>query len=160
MPRHVSNTVDLQWPIELSSCDRVPKSPLPLVNMMKKTGFKHIFIALLLLAFTSQSLAALMMPCQFLSMKSHEASMHSMSGMSNMAGMDHSMNMTQRDSDDSKSQDCCKMLDHCPSGNCSMVFGNEFELTLPSNRINVVLSYTAFVPEFLVASLFRPPISR
>ena len=59
---------------------------------MTKTGYKNIFIALLLLAFTSQSFAGLLMPCQFASQASHSMDMDNMAGMnhSDMASMNHS----------------------------------------------------------------------
>ena len=81
---------------------------------MTKTGYKNIFIALLLLAFTSQSFAALMMPCQFES-KAYMDDMARMNhsdveGMdhSSMAGMDHSEMAGDIKTDTNPMSDCCK----------------------------------------------------
>ena len=77
---------------------------------MTKTGYKNIFIALLLLAFTSQSFAALVMPCQLVSKTSHSMNMDDMTGMnhSSMAEMDHSEMAGDIKTDSNPMSDCCK----------------------------------------------------
>lgn len=126
---------------------------------MTKTGYKNIFIALLLLAFTSQSFAALMMPCQFVSQTSMSMDMDDMAGMdhANMAGMDHSgMHDTDKTT---PTYDCCKTVGHCSSGGCSLAFfGHSFDVSLLSLHTDVNVSYTNVIPERLASSLFRPPI--
>ena len=128
---------------------------------MTKTGYKNIFIALLLLAFTSQSFAALTMPCQFVPQTSDTMTMDDMVGMdhSSMAGMDHSKMNDSGQPNSTKSGDCCKTFVHCSSGSCSLAFfGNTFDLCLLSTHTDINTSYTSVAPESLVSSLFRPPI--
>ena len=138
---------------------------------MTKTGYKNIFIALLLLAFTSQSFAALVMPCQFLSQASHSIYMDDMAGMnhsgmedmdhSNMVGMDHSEMASDIKTDTNPMSDCCKTVGHCSSGSCSLaLFGHSFAVSLPATQADLNVSFTSFIPESLISSLFRPPIFR
>jgi hypothetical protein len=130
---------------------------------MTKTGYKNIFIALLLLAFTSQSFAALVMPCQFVSKASHSMNMDDMAGMnhSDMEGMDHSEMAGDIKTDTNPMSDCCKTVGHCSSGGCSLaLFGHSFAVSLLSTQADVNVYYTSFIPESLVSSLFRPPIFR
>ena len=138
---------------------------------MTKTGYKNIFIALLLLAFTSQSFAALVMPCQFVSQASHSMNMDDMAKMdhsdiegmdhSNMAGMDHSEMAGDIKTDTNPMSDCCKTVGHCSSGSCSLaLFGHSFAVSLLFTQANVNVSFTSFIPESFVSSLFRPPIFR
>ncbi|HOY22145.1 MAG TPA: hypothetical protein PK002_03275 [Cellvibrio sp.] len=146
---------------------------------MTKTGYKNIFIALLLLAFTSQSFAALVMPCQFLSQASHSINMDDMAGMdhsgiggmdhsgiggmdhSNMVGMDDSEMASDIETDTNPMSDCCKTVGHCSSGSCSLaLFGHSFAVSLPATQADLNVSFTSFIPESLISSLFRPPIFR
>ncbi len=138
---------------------------------MRLTGCKNIFIALLLLAFTSQSFAALVMPCQFGSKASHFMNMDDMAGMnhssmagmdhSTMAGMDHSEMAGDIKTDTSPMNDCCKTVGHCSSGGCSLaLFGHSFAVSLPANQADLNVSFTSFIPESLISSLYRPPILR
>jgi hypothetical protein len=130
---------------------------------MTKTGYKNIFIALLLLAFTSQSFAALVMPCQFLSQASHSTNMDDMAGVdhSNMVGMDHSEMASDIKTDTNPMSDCCKTLGHCSSGSCSLaLFGHSFAVSLPATQADLNASFSSFIPESLISSLFRPPIFR
>lgn len=130
---------------------------------MTKTGYKNIFIALLLLAFTSQSFAALVMPCQFVSKASHSMNMEDMAGMNHfdMEGMDHSEMAGDIKADTNPMSDCCKTVGHCSSGSCSLaIFGDSFAVSLLSTQADVNVSFISFIPESLVSSLFRPPIFR
>ena len=130
---------------------------------MTKTGYKNIFIALLLLAFTSQSFAALVMPCQFVSKASHSMNMDDMAKMnhSDIEGIDHSEMAGYIETDTNPMSDCCKTVGHCSSGGCSLaLFGHSFTVSLLSIQADVNLSYTSFIPESLIFSLFRPPIFR
>ena len=128
---------------------------------MTKTGYKNILIALLLLAFTSQSFAALTMPCQFVSQTSMSMGMSDMAGMdhASMAGMDHSGMHHSDKTTSSTISDCCKTVGHCSSGSCSLAFfGHSFDVSLLSLHTDVNVSYTNVIPERLASSLFRPPI--
>lgn len=144
---------------------------------MTKAGYKKIIIALLLLAFTSQSFAALMMPCQFESQASHSMNMDDMarmdhSGMegmdhseiegmdhSNMEGMNHSEMVGDVKTDATDMSDCCKTLGHCSSGGCSLAFfGHPFDVSMLPTQADMNIFYTSRVPESLVSSPFRPPI--
>jgi hypothetical protein len=130
---------------------------------MNKTGYKNIFIALLLLAFTSQSFAALVMPCQFVSQASHSMNMDDMTRMdhSDMAGMDHSEMLGGIKTDTNPMSDCCKTVGHCSSGSCSLaLFGHAFAVSLPATQADLNDSFTSFIPESFISSLFRPPIFR
>ena len=128
---------------------------------MTKTGYKNIFIALLLLAFTSQSFATLMMPCQFMSPVQNTTHMDEMPEMSHaaMPAMDHSSMDHSPKTHSSKRADCCNTLDHCNSGSCSLgFFGQSFDLSLPASSTAVNISYLATIPTSITSSLFRPPI--
>ena len=138
---------------------------------MTKTGYKNIFVALLLLAFTSQSFAALVMPCQLVAQASHPMNMDGMarmdhSGMegmdhSGMAGMDHSEMLGGIKTDTNPMSDCCKTVGHCSSGSCSLaLFGHAFAVSLPATQADLNDSFTSFIPESFISSLFRPPIFR
>ena len=129
--------------------------------IMTKTGYKNIFIALLLLAFMSQSFAALTMPCQFVPQTANAMNMDNMPGMdhSSMAGMHHSSMGQPAQTNSTNSGDCCKTIGHCSSGSCSFAFfGHTFAFSLLSTPTDINTSYTSVVPESLVFSLFRPPI--
>lgn len=134
---------------------------------MTKSGYKNILIALLLLAFTSQSLAALVMPCQFVSQTSMTVTMAmDMSDMTEMdhagmADMDHSGMHHSDQPPTTTSGDCCKTMGHCGSGTCSLVFfGHFFDLSLLSPSSEVNAAYVDVIPERLASSLFKPPIFR
>jgi hypothetical protein len=128
---------------------------------MTKTGYKNIFIALLLLAFTGQSLAALIMPCQFVSQNPMSMDMADMTGMeaADMPGMDHTGMSKSGKTNPLNPSDCCKTLDHCSSGSCSVaLFGHSFDLSPLTLDTDENVSYINEIPERLVSSLFRPPI--
>lgn len=128
---------------------------------MTKTGYKNFFITLLLLTFTSQSLMALAMPCQFISQNSHKMNMEDMAGMdhSGMAEMDN-CGMQQSDKTTSPNvSNCCKTVGHCSSGVCFLaIFDHSFDISLLNLSTNVNASYVNVIPESLASSLFRPPI--
>jgi hypothetical protein len=135
---------------------------------MIKKSYKNFFIALLLLAFTSQSFAALLMPCQLLAQTSNTMNMDEMIGMdhSNMAGMDHST-MTNMDhsvktalnESGTSAADCCKTLGHCASGSCFLAYFNPvFDFSFSPMQADANISHASAAPEAIVSSLFRPPI--
>jgi hypothetical protein len=126
---------------------------------MRLTGYKNIIILLLLMAFTSQSVAALLMPCQ------HNAAMHhEMGTMADMPGMEHMHHANVMDSTSKtpiQQTDCCKALGHCSSGGCSLaVFGGASLITFASLRTSVSDLYRNTIPTALSTSLFKPPIFR
>ncbi|MFO1387740.1 hypothetical protein [Cellvibrio sp.] len=132
---------------------------------MTQARYKKILIALLLLAFTSQSFAALVMPCQFASQTSMTMDMD----MSDMAAMDHAgmadMDHSGMHHSDQPSTtgagDCCKTMGHCGSGTCSWVFfGHFFDAPMFSLSSEVNAAYADVIPERLASSLFKPPIFR
>jgi hypothetical protein len=143
---------------------------------MRSTGYKKIFIVLLLLAFTGQSFAAVAMPCQFGLHLSNSTNMTDMAGMdhskmdhgsmnrgnmdhSNMAGMDHSDLGGADPTTPVKPMDCCKTMSHCSSSSCSLTFlSDSFSLFLFPTHTAVNLVYSRVFPETLASELFRPPI--
>lgn len=130
---------------------------------MTKTGYKNIFIALLLLAFTCQSFAALVMSCQFESQMSHSMNMDYMAEMdhANMARMDHSEMAGDLKTDTTTSDDCCKAMGHCLSGGCSLAnLENNFALSFAVLSSDAARLYISVLPSPLISSLYRPPIFR
>lgn len=130
---------------------------------MLKTGYKNFIIALLLLAFTSQTLATAAMTCQL--EKATAAVAMDMSSYDHMnmdhtdhASMDHSQHANSL-TDTHQKSDCCKTMGHCVFGGCS--------LAAASNSIDFLLTeldsaaedfYSDVVPTPLASSLYRPPI--
>ncbi len=135
---------------------------------MTKTGYKNIFVALLLLAFTSQSFATLVMQCQFVSQAPNSMNMDHMPGMDHSkidhskmhhSKMDHSTMVDPENTDSTNMSDCCKTVGHCSSGGCSHAFfSHPFNVLLLSSHADMNISYTSLAPESLASSLFRPPI--
>jgi len=132
---------------------------------MRLTGYKQFIVALLLMAFTSQSIAALAMSCQ-LNSQAKPSSEQAM-----MAGMDHSMmdmdgsmdrmNDHSMPSSGDQKADCCKAMGHCSLSNCSLIsMTNAFAVSLAALSSTAIDSYTSVQPLPLVSSLYRPPIFR
>lgn len=129
---------------------------------MRLTGCKKLIIALLLLAFTSQSMAAVVMSCQLAAQHSvspssmdEDMSMMDMSD-ADMADMNHAMSM-QSD----KKADCCKTMGHCLSGSCTLTgLSNSITISFAAVGSHAFDSYTSAQPLPLISSLYRPPISR
>lgn len=139
---------------------------------MTKAGYKTIITALLLMAFTSQSIASLWMSCQH-NAGSNTATMdgtmaamhHDMSAMTDMNHMHSAMSMDHMDHTSKKSThqqaDCCETLGHCSSSGCSLAaFVNTPWLSVAVLGSNVLDLYNVTVPTALSTSLFRPPILR
>jgi hypothetical protein len=125
---------------------------------MTKTGYKKIFIVLLLLAFTSQSFATLVMPCQFVSQTSDSTKMAGMDH-SAMMDMDHSTMADSGNTGPMTMDDCCKTVGHCNSGSCSHVFfSHSFTFSLLPTPADMKSSFISLAPESPASSLFRPPI--
>lgn len=130
---------------------------------MLKTGYQKFIIALLLLAFTSQTLATVAMTCQLdkvmqtvaMDMSSHD---HMNMDHADHADMDHSQH-TNALTDTHSTSDCCKTMGHCTLGGCSLAAAStsiDFLLTQP----NVAAEdfYSDVAPTPLISSLYRPPI--
>lgn len=129
-------------------------------------------VALLVLVFVGQSLAAVAMPCRLMDAGPNNmphSMNHEMSQMNHsMAHMDHSMMNMHHDMshmDDSQSgdmnstHDCCKTIGQCSSGSCSApALTYHLELNLASNNLPLTSGYHQHIPNSPVSSLYRPPI--
>lgn len=139
---------------------------------MSLTTCKKIIIALLLLAFTSQTLATAAMICELekttqtssIAMNINADSMtHAHHHMSEMPVHD----MTEMETMDHPSQhhsqhqqfDCCKTMGHCLMGGCSFAATSNFHIFLFSKpHTTAVDFYSSSEPAPLISSLYRPPI--
>ena len=125
--------------------------------LMHLTGYKKLIVALLLLVFTSQSIAALAMSCQLNSL------VQPMMGMDHsMMAMDDSMDMMDGHSMPSGDQtaDCCKVMGHCPMGNCFPSATSTSTVSFSTFTSTALDSYRSTQPDPLISSLYRPPIFR
>jgi uncharacterized protein involved in copper resistance len=132
---------------------------------MLKTGYKKFIIALLLLAFTSQTMATAAMTCQL--EKATQAVAMDMSSDDHMAmdhtdhaSMDHSQHANSL-TDTHQKSDCCKTMGHCLLGGCSLATATtsiDFLLTQLDSAAEDF--YSDVVPTPLASSLYRPPIFR
>jgi hypothetical protein len=128
---------------------------------MQCTDYKKIIVALLLMALTSQSMAVLVMPCQFQSQFQNQT--QSPSDATAMAGMDHSMQMMNHSmpSNENKTPDCCKRMEDCLIGGCALIgMSNTVILSFMASSSAMEDSYTGMQVLSLVSSLYRPPIFR
>lgn len=119
------------------------------------------FIALLLLAFVSQSTAALAMSCDL----QHQDSSRSMVSMDHSnAGMHHEMSVNalsvdHHDSDGTS--DCCETMDHCISAGCSLpALNNELSVSPVLANTFATVAYDREYLSVAISSLYRPPIFR
>lgn len=122
-------------------------------------------IALLVLVFLGQSLAAVAMPCRLMDVAPNNMP-HSMNH--DMSQMVHSMMNMHHDvshMDDSQSgdtnstHDCCKTIGQCSSGSCSApAMAYHLELNLAANNLLLASGYHQHIPNTPVSSLYRPPI--
>lgn len=113
---------------------------------------RYIFIALLLLAVTSQSSAISYEPCN-MTQSSYENS-----AMDKMNDMDHSAHI----SDSNTTSDyCCDHDNSCSMSNCasSIVLSTFFDILEPSFQIRRTDSYYFSITHPYSSSLYRPPIS-
>ncbi len=127
---------------------------------MHLTGYKKLIVALLLMVFASQSIAALAMSCQL-----NVQSGVMMSGMDHsMMDMDSSMDMMDEHPMPSKKDqpsDCCKAMGHCSMGSCSFPSAsNTLSIAFTSFSSAAIDSYRSVQPDPLISSLYRPPIFR
>lgn len=137
----------------------------------------HKFIALLLLlAFTSQTMATAAMKCEqektasnsaHLAMSEMDMSSMDMSAMdintmdhsdSAMAHMHH-MSSTQAPQHNHQEFDCCKTMGHCLFGGCILAATSN-SITFFVNKVEATAEdfYLGIVPSPLASSLYRPPI--
>ena len=140
--------------------------------IMLKARF-HRFIALvLLLAFTSQTMAAATMNCERSTTGSKSenpaAANLSLDDM-DMSSMDHSdpamMHMHHQLAKKNSSQnthqqfDCCKTMGHCLLGGCALAAASN-AITFLFNTIGsgVDILYLEIAPNSLASTLYRPPI--
>ncbi len=129
---------------------------------MLKTDAKKIIIALLLLAFTSQTLATAAMTCQLEKATQATAAAMDMSNEHHMDHADHaSMDHSQHQSalTDNHNSDCCKTMGHCLLGGCSLATATtsiDFLFTQLDSATEDF--YSDVVPTPLTSPLYRPPI--
>lgn len=117
---------------------------------MKSSIFKSWFIALLLLAFTSQSMAALMMVCEMPQQEIHAS--HTMADMDHAEHSKLSKNLPDTH---------CATMDHCTSGSCLLpALSASFSVNTMGVTATVIDSYDSGFPVASVSSLYRPPIFR
>ncbi len=118
---------------------------------MRLIGYKKFIVALLLLAFTSQSIIALTM--------SRQLEVQSPSPV--MMDMDHAMmEMDHTTMSHDKKNECCKTMGHCFLGSCSLASLEPSFFLLPF-VLNFSINYFTVDarPVRLISSLYRPPIS-
>jgi membrane protease subunit (stomatin/prohibitin family) len=129
---------------------------------MRLTRLKKLLLALLLMVFTGQSIAASVARCPM--QQAESSTPHSM-----MAGMDHSMMdmqamdqaMLESHAQHSKKADCCKQLGHCLQGGCSVIgLDTHMLVPLPISTSAAAYFYHRAQPLRVASSLFRPPIFR
>ena len=116
----------------------------------------HIILITLLLAFISQSVAALSMPCSMAAQNSDNSM-----AMLAMGDMDHSNHNFDTDHAEIAMDTCCNH-DNCPTNGCaaSMVLSGVFNAPaahIVSNKIDL---YTLSFVNPVNISPYRPPIPR
>lgn len=128
--------------------------------------YKHILLALLLLAFTSQSIAFEFMSCQLgtqAPVTSPHSSTDSSMSMDMNAHMDHSMSLTDQPADDAQTEksDCCNSGCECASNACASIalFSATSDSFIHSSH-NYIGLENSHISSRILASLYKPPISR
>lgn len=119
---------------------------------------------MLLMAFTSQTMAASTMRCRQLS----DSTMHVMNDMPGMQAMmemdgmeDMHHDMSAMMSEKTASHNCCNLPGHCASGGCSLVvFATAFDFAVLLSRMMIFDNHANTPPESFITSLYRPPIFR
>lgn len=115
---------------------------------------KSLFILVMLLALTSQSITATTMFCAGDSSTTQESSL-SMEGHKN-----HSMNMTMDDQDVPGDMGCCDSFCQCFAGSCNFSIFNSSSLNDVSLNRSYIQSSDHLVLERTLKSLYKPPIFR
>jgi hypothetical protein len=136
---------------------------------MLKTCYEKVITLLLLLAFTSQTLATAAMTCEL--EKNTTAPAVASEMMANVAhhDMEHmhhdmsAMSATADNSEDShppSDSDCCKTMGHCLFGGCSLAAAsNALDFLVIKFYSTPEDFYSGVTPTPLASSLYRPPIS-
>ena len=123
---------------------------------MRTAKYRHMIVALLMMAFIGQVVASTSMSCQSLSAPSqaHELMMDS-------SMMDHSQHMGSNafSLDGAATADCCPDCD-CSLGGCSSVALPAHQSTFSSSLKSIAGHYDESANFQLAVSLFRPPITR
>jgi hypothetical protein len=134
---------------------------------MLKPSVQKLIVLLLLLAFTSQTLAAAAMTCALdkaVKAPSVDAVMVSLTHH-DMDHTQHDMSEMPATSDDSEyshspsDSDCCKTMGHCLFGGCSLAAAsNAIDFLLIKFHSTTEDFYSSVAPTPLASSLYRPPI--
>jgi|GEM_PF-3352582 len=133
---------------------------------MLKTGYQKIIVLLLLLAFTSQTLATVSMTCELekaTTMPSAVLAMAEMS-MTEMDHMHHDMSTMPVVSDDTQQHshqksNCCKTMGDCVFGGCTLATAsNSMDFLLAKLDSTAEDFYSSVAPKPLSSSFYRPPI--
>lgn len=123
---------------------------------MRTAKYRHMIVALLMMAFIGQVVASTSMSCQSMSapLQAHELMMDS--GM-----MDHSQHMGSNafSLDGAATADCCPDCD-CSLGGCSSVALPACQSIFSSSLKSITGHYDESADFQLAVSLLRPPISR
>lgn len=127
----------------------------------------HRFIALLLLlAFTSQTMATAAMNCERSKLASNTESpaMNNMD-MSAMNLADsamlhmHHMDTPNHSHNNHQAFDCCKTMGHCLMGGCSIAITHySISFLLRNIHSMIEIFYLDILPSPLISSRYRPPI--
>lgn len=132
-------------------------------NLMKSSIFKPWFIALLLLAFTSQSMAALTMVCEMpqqIPPKVSQDSAHTSHDIDH-AHMSHMSAPSDSAEHQNFSDAHCATMEHCTSGSCVLpALSHQLSINAPVVTAVVIDSVDSGFPVASISSLYRPPISR
>ena len=117
----------------------------------------HIILITLLLAFISQSVAALSMPCSMAAQNSDNST-----AMLAMGDMDHSNNNVDTDHAEIAIDTCCDHDSSCPMDSCaaSMMLSGVFNAPAAHIVSNKIDFYTFSFVNPANISPYRPPISR
>lgn len=134
---------------------------------MLKTGYQKFIIALLLLAFTSQTMATAAMTCQLEKATQAVTAAMDMSSDNPMAmdhtdhaNMDHYQHVSSL-TDTHPISDCCKTMGHCVFGGCSLAAAStSIDFLLTQRNFVAEDFYSDVAPTPLASSLYRPPIFR
>ena len=116
--------------------------------------YKSLFLLVMLLAFTSQSLSASIMFCVESSAGTQESS------MSMQDHSDHTMLMNAADSNDMVNMDCCDTDCQCVIGGCTLYASVSSSLNYLPDAHAYVQAINTSVLERNIHSLYKPPIFR
>lgn len=125
---------------------------------MRIAKYRNIIVALLMLAFIGQVAASATVSCQMQSQLPQPSESHEQ--MMDSSVMDHSQHMSKASvSEVDITLECCTDCD-CSLGGCNLFALSASEPMFLSKLQSPKSRYTSMAETQLVASLFRPPISR